>query len=245
MPNTTCLSRLQQELKKLQQQPPSDLLLAHDPDNILEWYFCFDGPASTPFAVGEYMGLLRFPPNYPFAPPSVLVLTPNGRFGVNTRICMTMTDYHPESWTPAWNALTIARGLISFMVEVDSFAAGTVQMTDEQRMLLAQRSRENNRKNAIFNQLFAAKRDEMERRKREGAAAAASATVAAVNTTAQVEPKGRAASALVERQDSTRENGEKTEANKEVVVVALAAAAVGEVSVHAGLRRKRRDAECV
>lgn len=36
-----------------------------------------------------------FPPTYPFAPPSILLLTPNGRFEVNTRLCLSFTDFHP------------------------------------------------------------------------------------------------------------------------------------------------------
>lgn len=28
------------------------------------------------------------------------MLTPNGRFAPNTNLCLSMTDYHPESWNP-------------------------------------------------------------------------------------------------------------------------------------------------
>ena len=41
----------------------------------------------TPGAGGIYHGKLIFPAAYPFKPPSILMLTPSGRFAVNTRLC--------------------------------------------------------------------------------------------------------------------------------------------------------------
>ena len=40
----------------------------------------------------------RFPPQYPFKPPSISLFTPNGRFQTNAKLCLSMTDFHPESW---------------------------------------------------------------------------------------------------------------------------------------------------
>ena len=28
------------------------------------------------------------------------MITPNGRFAVNTRLCVSMSDFHPETWNP-------------------------------------------------------------------------------------------------------------------------------------------------
>lgn len=54
--------------------------------------YVLDGPLGTPYEGGQYHGKLVFPAAYPFKPPSVLMLTPNGRFQPNTRICMSMSD---------------------------------------------------------------------------------------------------------------------------------------------------------
>jgi ubiquitin-conjugating enzyme E2 J2 len=87
-------------------------------------------------AGGWYHGVLRFPSEYPmkvrlprcslwFAadcrclpeqPPAVLMLTPSGRFEINKKICMSMSDFHPETWNPMWSVSTILVGLLSFMV---------------------------------------------------------------------------------------------------------------------------------
>ena len=33
-------------------------------------------------------GKVIFPPQYPYKPPSILMLTPNGRFATNTKLCL-------------------------------------------------------------------------------------------------------------------------------------------------------------
>jgi len=40
-----------------------------------------------------------------------MMLTPNGRFELNTKICISFTNYHEESWQPAWGVRTAILGL--------------------------------------------------------------------------------------------------------------------------------------
>ena len=60
--------------------------------------------------------MLRFPAEYPFRPPSIYMITPNGRFKPNTRLCLSISDFHPDTWNPSWSVSTILTGLLSFMV---------------------------------------------------------------------------------------------------------------------------------
>uniref|UniRef100_A0A8C2QCQ8 UBC core domain-containing protein n=1 Tax=Cricetulus griseus TaxID=10029 RepID=A0A8C2QCQ8_CRIGR len=55
-----------------------------------------------------YHGKLIFPREFPFKPPSIYMITPNGRFKCNTRLCLSITDFYPD---------TILTGLLSFLVE--------------------------------------------------------------------------------------------------------------------------------
>lgn len=57
-----------------------------------------------------------FPKEYPFKPPRIIMITPNGRFQTNTRLCLSISDFHPDTWNPAWSVSTILTGLLSFMV---------------------------------------------------------------------------------------------------------------------------------
>ncbi|GFY54654.1 ubiquitin-conjugating enzyme E2 J2 [Trichonephila inaurata madagascariensis] len=105
--------------------------------NILEWHFAVLGPEDTPYKGGVYHGKLIFPGEFPFKPPSIYMITPNGRFKCNTRLCLSISDFHPDTWNPAWSVSTILTGLLSFM-----------------KRLLATRSLEFNLKDPIFCELF-------------------------------------------------------------------------------------------
>ena len=85
------------------------------------------------------MGRIIFPKDYPLKPPGIEMMTPNGRFQVNKRICMSMSDYHPESWNPMWNVQTIIIGLISFMC-TDERTAGCIITSDREKKQLASQS---------------------------------------------------------------------------------------------------------
>ena len=79
-------------------------------------------------------------------PPSVLLITPSGRFNERTRICLTISDYHPESWNPVWKVESILYGLMSFMLsEEDSI--GSLDDSAATRKKYAKNSLEWNMKN--------------------------------------------------------------------------------------------------
>ena len=87
---------------------------------------------------GVYHGKLKFPPEYPLKPPSIIMITPNGRFKTMRRICLSMSDYHPETWSPLWSVETILTGLVSFFnSNENSTAAGCMLTTQEEKIRLA------------------------------------------------------------------------------------------------------------
>lgn len=73
-------------------------------------------------------------------PPAIKVLTPSGRFEVNKRLCLSMSDYHPESWNPSWSVETVLLGLQSFMYEDNNVSIGSILLPVAERKALAQRS---------------------------------------------------------------------------------------------------------
>ena len=58
-------------------------------------------------------------------PPAIKMITPNGRFVPNSRICLSISDFHPESWNPIWKAENIIVGLLSFMLSNET-SVGTI-----------------------------------------------------------------------------------------------------------------------
>lgn len=55
-------------------------------DDPYEWHFTIRGPMNSEFEGGLYHGRILLPSNYPLTPPSVILLTKNGRFVIPT--CM-------------------------------------------------------------------------------------------------------------------------------------------------------------
>lgn len=114
-------------------------------DNLFEWHFTLRGPKDTVFEEGLYHGKILLPTEYPFRPPDVLFLTPNGRWEVNqkvcllllTRICLTFTGFHEETWQPAWGIRTALLSVQSLMSSKDEAGVGAVSMTAEDRENLA------------------------------------------------------------------------------------------------------------
>ena len=77
-------------------------LTAHpSPSNLLRWHFVFEGAKGTDFEHGVYHGRIEFSTDYPYKPPSMMMLTPSGRFTVQHKLCLSNSDYHPESWSAA------------------------------------------------------------------------------------------------------------------------------------------------
>ena len=37
-------------------------------------------------------------------------------FSLYDRLCLSISDFHPDTWNPAWSVSTILTGLLSFMV---------------------------------------------------------------------------------------------------------------------------------
>ena len=108
------------------------------PSNLLEWHYVVRGPDDSPYRGGLYHGKLVFPSEFPFKPPSIYMSTPNGRFKTDTRLCLSISDYHPDTWNPAWSVSTILTGLLSFMLE-RSPTLGSIETSDWDKKQAAQR----------------------------------------------------------------------------------------------------------
>ena len=116
-------------------------------------HFIIRGPEKTPFENGIYHGQLKFPTEYPFKPPSIFMVTPTGRFKCNTRLCLSMTDYHPNTWNPTWSVSTILTGLLSFMLEKNP-TMGSIETPDYKKKQLAKQSWSFNLNDKTFCKLF-------------------------------------------------------------------------------------------
>ncbi|KAJ9559444.1 hypothetical protein OSB04_014058 [Centaurea solstitialis] len=136
------VKRILQELKEMQSNPTDDFMSLPLEENIFEWQFAIRGPSETEFEGGIYHGRIQLPSEYPFKPPSFMLLTPNGRFETQTKICLSISNHHPEHWQPSWSVRTALTALIAFMPTDPKGALGSLDYKKEERRILAVKSRE-------------------------------------------------------------------------------------------------------
>uniref|UniRef100_A0A2L2YER5 Ubiquitin-conjugating enzyme E2 J1 n=1 Tax=Parasteatoda tepidariorum TaxID=114398 RepID=A0A2L2YER5_PARTP len=133
------VKRLMREAEELR-YPTSEYHAQPLEDNLFEWHFTLSGPPNTEFEGGIYHGRITLPPDYPMKPPSIILLTPNGRFETNKKICLSISGYHPESWQPSWSIRTALLAIIGFLPTHGNGAIGSLDYTPEERKELALKS---------------------------------------------------------------------------------------------------------
>lgn len=152
-PESDCLRRIREEYKdairmgicydwKKQRLVVSANTVRKDPDaqilclgplatNLRHWHFSVRGVKGSIYESGIYHGRIILPKDYPFSPPRVQFLTPNGRFKTEKDICLSASNYHPESWTPRWTVLAFVHALRHHMTTSPQEIGGTIGSADE------------------------------------------------------------------------------------------------------------------
>lgn len=131
-------------LREMREMGSDDSLAYHAEaveSDIFEWHFAILGAENTEFEGGIYHGRVLLPPEYPFKPPSFVLLTHSGRFVVNEKICLSITQHHPEHWQPSWSVRTALTAVRAFMPTAAEGAVGSLEYTKEEREVLARKSR--------------------------------------------------------------------------------------------------------
>ncbi|MEW5316311.1 MAG: hypothetical protein WDW38_007690 [Sanguina aurantia] len=153
MSNKQCMTRLQKEYKTLLTEPVPGITAHPTEKSLLEWHYVLQGPVGSEYEGGVYHGKLVFPAKYPFAGPAISMCTPSGRFTPNAKLCLSMSDFHPESWNPMWSCGSILNGLLSFMLDSVS-TTGSMASSPAEKAQLAAQSLAYNCKNPAFKKLF-------------------------------------------------------------------------------------------
>ena len=135
------LKRIQKEFQNMINEPSDDFYANPIKDDMFCWHFTIRGPPDTEFEGGLYHGIIKLPMSYPNRPPSIMFLTPNGRFDVNMDVCLSMTRYHKEEWQAAWTIRSMLEAIIAFFpVKEEHDAIGALDSSVESRKHFAKLS---------------------------------------------------------------------------------------------------------
>jgi len=137
---SSATKRIQRELKEISESPSRYWTAAPANDDLFEWHFAVRGPPGTDFEGGIYTGRVALPVNYPLAPPSITLLTPNGRWEIGKKICLSNSSYHPELWQPAWGIRTMMEALRAHFPAPGDGAIGALDWPSDIRKRLAKES---------------------------------------------------------------------------------------------------------
>ena len=88
MASALATKRLRTEYRNIQLKPMENMFASPKDNNILEWHYVIIGPKDSPYYGGYYHGVVKFPNEYPYKPPSIQMNTPNGRFRTQVCICI-------------------------------------------------------------------------------------------------------------------------------------------------------------
>lgn len=138
-PTSGAVKALQLELKKIMGEPVEGFQVKLlDDDNLFEWEVAIFGPPTTMYEGGYFKALMKFPPDYPYSPPSVKFLTKMWHPNVyeNGDVCISIL--HPpiddpqsgeepsERWNPTQNVRTILLSIISLLNEPNTYSPANV-----------------------------------------------------------------------------------------------------------------------
>lgn len=138
--NPKIAMRLDKE--KVENETPGEGFYAQPTaDSKFKWHFTLRGVEGTCYEGGLYHGLLDLGEKYPLEPPNLYFLNESGRYQPNTKICLNITSYHKESWSPIWNVRKMLEAICAYFV-CDEGGIGSMVQTPAQRQNIAKKSRD-------------------------------------------------------------------------------------------------------
>jgi ubiquitin-conjugating enzyme E2 J1 len=130
--------RVLRELKDYGATPKSERLFSLSVnENDLQNLYAIIRNMDGDYEGGEYILHIKLPDEYPFKAPVISFKTPNGRFQVDVNICLNISHFHPESWTPLINVEKIIMSVISIFYDDKIDGIGSLSSSSDVKKRLA------------------------------------------------------------------------------------------------------------
>lgn len=138
--------RLHNEVKDLNKNKMEFIQGIQDETNKLIFYFLLKGDKDSSYKNGYYIGKILLPQNYPEKPGDFIMLTPNGRFDIEKKICLSNTGYHLDTASPIWSIRNVLIGIFSIWMDDKECGISHIKDSPEKRKEYAKNSIEYNKK---------------------------------------------------------------------------------------------------
>ncbi|KJZ74489.1 Ubiquitin-conjugating enzyme E2-18 kDa [Hirsutella minnesotensis 3608] len=140
MAQSTAHRRLLQEYRALTNNPPEGITAGPvSEDDLLHWECLIQGPEGTPFEGGVFPAELKFPKDYPLAPPSMKFLADVWHPNVYPSGLVCISILHPpgddpnhyehasERWSPIQSVEKILISVMSMLAEPNDESPANVE----------------------------------------------------------------------------------------------------------------------
>ncbi|AMN83845.1 hypothetical protein D5b_00426 [Faustovirus] len=106
--------------------PHEYLKFAMSPEDVNTWYILIENVKGEEdeFEGGQYLVRMKAPANFPFSPPEFYFMTPNGLYDVEKKVCISIGEFHKESYQATLGMLGFAEQLVSGMTDVKFLGHG-------------------------------------------------------------------------------------------------------------------------
>jgi ubiquitin-protein ligase len=132
--------RIKSELKNLKRVKIPDIQVIQDEDDKFTFYFLLRGIKKSDYEGGYYLGKIILPTDYPKSPVDYKMMTPSGRFMINSSICLTNSKYHKDQWSPSWNLENMTVGFMTIFNDDTEHGISHINEPSATKKLFAQQS---------------------------------------------------------------------------------------------------------
>ncbi len=87
-------------------------------EDTTKWYILlsgFSGPEDE-FVGGEYLVRIHLPENFPYEPPHFYFMTPQGLYGLETKVCVSIGEYHKDEYRSTLGVDGFCNQLVSGLI---------------------------------------------------------------------------------------------------------------------------------
>ncbi|AMN83985.1 hypothetical protein D5a_00066 [Faustovirus] len=117
---------MQAQFKKAIASPHEYLKFAMSATDTNTWYILIENVKGKydEFVNGQYLVRIKAPEAFPNSPPEFYFMTPNGLYDVEKKVCISIGEFHKDSYIGTLGMLGFAEQLVSGMTDVDYLGHG-------------------------------------------------------------------------------------------------------------------------
>jgi ubiquitin-conjugating enzyme E2 D len=126
-----CLKRVKNEIKELYKECPSQIItIIPNEDDLCEWGVIIGGMEDLPYEGGQFLLKIRFPLDFPFAPPQIKFITKIYHPNIISGGKIFISILQQGGWTPALSVEKIILSISSLICNPNTHICAHRAMAD-------------------------------------------------------------------------------------------------------------------